>query len=956
MLVLHAALQQSHLLLWVESSEERAEVADALRRAGIAARGERASYSPRLPARPSTPLLRVASKPGVAPPKCSSVEVLRLTIREAVAVLTRAAGERVLAPGVLVGADLGWCAIAHRYATALVARGHVAPSLEGDRAVWIPVLIGDEAERFASLADSVPPVALAFEKGGDARVRVHRFLALLVDTIIRDANVPRITGRSLHDRWLTALTTRDGRIEADANELAKLQASVDAWLRPVATQAAAPYRLALRLEEPQQDDDPWRLSYLMQSREDRSLLLPPEDAPRELLLRSLGEAASISSAIEGGLERGSVDGLETDATGALSFLTRDAAALESAGFGVFLPSWWSRKGTKQRLALKATARPPRFKSAEGLSLQSVVHVDWSVAVGDEVLTEKELQRLARLKMPLVKVRGQWMQLSAAEIEEALRFLKKRERMTLQELVRARLVETPDVLPVAEIEGTGAVRDLLERLEGKRDWEELPEPEGFEGTLRPYQKRGYSWLRFLEQAGLGACLADDMGLGKTVQTLALLQSDWAIHQRPVLLICPTSVTGNWLRESQRFTPSLPVLLHHGTTRAKGEKLLAEIERTAMVISTYALLHREAATLAQVNWRGIVLDEAQNIKNSETKQAKAARALNADFRIALTGTPVENNVGDLWSIMEFLNPGLLGTPKEFRNTFFLPIQSLRDPDASAKLRKITGPFILRRLKSDKSIIADLPEKNEMKVFCTLTKEQATLYKAVVEEVQDALAESEGIERKGLILSTLSRLKQVCNHPAHFLRDNSELPGRSGKLARLTEMLDEAVSVGDRALVFTQYAEMGSLLQRHVAESLGLESLFLHGGTARKRRDEMVERFQNDADGPQIFILSLKAGGTGLNLTRANHVFHYDRWWNPAVENQATDRAFRIGQTKSVQVHKFVCAGTLEERIDEMIEGKQALARNIVGTGEGWLTELSNTQLRELLTLSREAVADA
>ena len=944
MLVLHAALDGSSLLLWTEPYDD---VDDALKRAELDVRGERVEINAKLPATPSTPL--------VGTMKRGPKQALRT--RDFLPVLTKAAGERVLAPAILVGADLAWCATAMRYAAAIIARGHVAPSVEGTRAVWIPVLVGDEAERAASLFASIPPVALAFRKT-DPR----EFLNALVDTLMRTAGVPpaeRAASRrpeSLHDRWLAALTTRDGRIDAGESELARLRASVDAWLRPVLAQAQAPFRLSFRLEEPFEENDPWHLAYLMQGREDRSLLLEPDKAPRELLLRSLGEAASISNFVERGLQQGNVDGLDTDATGAFAFLTRDAAALESAGFGVFLPSWWSRKGTKKRLALRGTARPPKFSGKGGLTFESIVEVDWRVAVGDAELTEKELKHLAKLKTPLVKVRGQWVQLSADEIGEALQFLRKKEKTTVRDLIRTRLTESTGTLPVEAIEGTGAVRDLLERLEGKREWEELPEPDGFAGTLRPYQKRGYSWLRFLERAGLGACLADDMGLGKTVQTLALLQSDWPEHRRPVLLICPTSVTGNWLREAQRFTPSLPVLLHHGTTRARGEKFLAQVGETALVIATYSLLHRELDTLTKVNWRGVVLDEAQNIKNSETKQAKAARTLDADFRIALTGTPVENNVGDLWSVMEFLNPGLLGSASEFRSTFFLPIQTFRDPDATATLKRITGPFILRRLKSDKSIIADLPEKNEMKVFCNLTKEQATLYRAVVDEVQDDLAASEGMERKGLILATLSRLKQVCNHPAHFLGDNSELPGRSGKLARLTEMLDEAIAAGDFALVFTQYAEMGTLLQRHIAESMGLESLFLHGATPRKRRDEMVERFQNDADAPHVFILSLKAGGTGLNLTRASHVFHFDRWWNPAVENQATDRAFRIGQTKSVQVHKMVVAGTLEERIDAMIEGKQELARNIVGTGEGWLTELSNAQLRDLLTLSREAIADA
>jgi SNF2 family DNA or RNA helicase len=352
---------------------------------------------------------------------------------------------------------------------------------------------------------------------------------------------------------------------------------------------------------------------------------------------------------------------------------------------------------------------------------------------------------------------------------------------------------------------------------------------------------------------------------------------------------------------------------------------------------------------------VLDEAQNIKNPETKQAKTARALKADYRIALTGTPVENNVGDLWSIMEFLNPGFLGTQTGFKNRFFIPIQAGKDSEAVEKLKRLTGPFILRRLKTDKAIIADLPEKMEMKVFSTLTKEQASLYEAVVKETMEALDKTEGIQRKGLVLATLLKLKQVCNHPAQFLRDNSPIPGRSGKLNRLTEMVEEMTEVGDRALIFSQFAEMGEILRRHLQETFGREVLFLHGGVPKKQRDRMVEQFQAEDDGPCIFILSLKAGGTGLNLTRASRVIHFDRWWNPAVENQATDRAFRIGQTKNVQVHKFLCAGTLEERIDEMIERKKEIAESVIGTGEAWLTELSTAELKNLFTLGEEAIGE-
>jgi SNF2 family DNA or RNA helicase len=367
-----------------------------------------------------------------------------------------------------------------------------------------------------------------------------------------------------------------------------------------------------------------------------------------------------------------------------------------------------------------------------------------------------------------------------------------------------------------------------------------------------------------------------------------------------------------------------------------------------------LHRDLEVLQGVPWAGVILDEAQNIKNPETKQARAARSLRCDYRIALTGTPVENNVGDLWSLMEFLNPGFLGSQSGFKKRFFLPIQIYGDPQAAERLRRVTSPFILRRLKTDKTIIADLPEKLEMKVYCTLTREQASLYAAVVKDAEEALQAAEGIGRKGLVLATLSKLKQVCNHPAQLLKDGSAIGGRSGKLARLTEMLEETLEVGDRSLIFTQFREMGELIHRHLRETLGVELFFLHGGTPKRQRDGMVERFGKD-DGPRLFLLSLKAGGVGLNLMRANHVFHFDRWWNPAVEDQATDRVFRIGQTKNVQVHKFLCAGTLEEKIDEMIERKKSVAGQVVGTGEGWLTELSNAELKNLFALRKEAVGE-
>jgi len=602
-----------------------------------------------------------------------------------------------------------------------------------------------------------------------------------------------------------------------------------------------------------------------------------------------------------------------------------------------------------------------MQGGSGLSLEEIVKFEWEVALGGEKLTLRELESLARLKAPLVRWRGQWVQLNADEIQTALEFWKKRAapRASVREIVQMALGADAGAGPLTfeGVEAEGWIGDLLRQLEGRVAFEEASPPDGFQGQLRPYQVRGYSWLRFLQRWGLGACLADDMGLGKTPQTLALLQHAWESgERRPTLLICPTSVITNWQKEAARFTPQLPVLVYHGLGRTKGTAFKKQAAQQALVLSSYALLHRDFEVLKEVAWAGVVLDEAQNIKNPETNQAQAARALPAQFRIALTGTPVENNVGDLWSILEFLNPGFLGRQSDFKRRFFVPIQTGSDPAAAQRLQRLSGPFILRRLKTDKSIIADLPEKNEMKVFCTLTKEQASLYAAVVEDASAALDEAEGIRRKGVVLATLTKLKQACNHPAQLLGDNSAIPGRSGKLARLTEMMEEVLAAGDRALIFTQFREMGDIIRRHLQETFGHEVLFLHGGVTKKARDRLVERFQSeDGAAPRIFLLSLKAGGVGLNLTRANHVFHFDRWWNPAVENQATDRAFRIGQTKNVQVHKFLCAGTIEEKIDEMIERKQAVASQVIGAGEGWLTELSTAELKELFALRREAMSE-
>jgi SNF2 family DNA or RNA helicase len=688
------------------------------------------------------------------------------------------------------------------------------------------------------------------------------------------------------------------------------------------------------------------------------------EQPQERLLRGLAFAARLFPPLEASLRGKTPDHAALSVEHAFTFLKEIVPLLEQSGFGVLLPAWWGGAGRLHARA-KASQKQKGKDSRGRLSLEQLVSFEWQLSIGERAIDQAEFERLVALKQPLVQVRGEWVVLDPEQLKQAVRLLERPGELTLAETLRLGLGGEGQALPggleFGGLEAEGHLGELLRRLSDGQALETLPQPAGLRAELRPYQMRGLAWLAFMRRAGLGACLADDMGLGKTLQTIALLLSarEQGDPAAPTLLICPTSVVGNWQRELARFAPELRVLMHQGPERARDELFLAQAERHDVVLTSYPLLARDRELIGGLDWRTVVLDEAQHIKNSETRQARAARSLAAETRIALTGTPVENRLTELWSIMAFLNPGYLGGESEFRQKFARPIERLGDSAATERLRKLTAPFVLRRLKTDPTIIADLPDKIEAKVYVPLTQEQATLYEATVRE---ALGEIEGLDdagepmrRRGLVLAMLTRLKQICNHPAHFLGDQSTLEGRSGKLTRLVEILEEALAEGDRALIFTQFAEMGRLLQGYLRGRLFDDVLFLHGGTPARERDTLVRRFQAPR-GPAIFILSLKAGGVGLNLTQANHVVHFDRWWNPAVENQATDRAFRIGQQRNVLVHKFVCTGTLEEQIDALIESKRALAESVLGAGEGWLTELNSQQLRELVMLRRdEAVAD-
>ena len=681
---------------------------------------------------------------------------------------------------------------------------------------------------------------------------------------------------------------------------------------------------------------------------------------RKVLLRGLARAVPFFPPLQGALAGQKPEDLKLLPSEAWQFLTRGAGQLKEAGFLVHIPEALAEFGGARRLRAKVRlgARTLDDARAPGLpqtGLDGSVSADWSLMLGDDKLELEDFAQMVSLKHPLVAWKGKWVALDPETMKQITAVIQASrgagfESMTRGEALAAALTGTariPGVSEAIEVEVAGDFGAALAELRNLPD-KPITQPASFRGELRPYQLRGLAWLDGLARLGLGGILADDMGLGKTIEVLALLlhrQNQSAQFGPPTLLVCPTSLLGNWEREIAKFAPSLPFFVHHGNNR---EILPKHFRPHTIVLTTYGVIRREEEIFAGRTWGLVVVDEAQAIKNAGSAQAKAVRKLKAPCKLALTGTPIENRLLELWSIMAFALTGYLGSESNFKERFATPIEKYRDPDAAAELRQRVGPFILRRLKTDRAIIQDLPEKNEMKVYTQLTKEQTVLYQARVEQMDKDLAAATSIERRGRILALLTHLKQICNHPSQFLKQQGPYKGRSGKLERLTDMLDEVLENGEKALVFTQFKEMGDRLQLHLNETLGFEPPFLHGGSTREQRDEMVRTFQEDADGPRVMLLSLKAGGVGLNLTAATHVFHFDRWWNPAVEDQATDRTYRIGQTHNVQVHKLITMGTLEEKIDAMLESKRDLADRVVGTGEGWLTELDDEALRRLVSL--------
>ncbi|MEU1421805.1 DEAD/DEAH box helicase [Kitasatospora sp. NPDC005751] len=917
---------------------------------------------------------------------------------------------------VAYGASLRWLSAVHDLAWRLVGRGRLLPALGQERpgewyARWRPAPDSAARRELAALAAGCPPVCRAEHAPGPpmpappvpaapappvpaapasgqhtpgprttepapaGRSAVDLSTELLDTLVDREARAALADLEPPAEPWLAALHSADGRLPE--RPPADLPERLAAWY--AARSPDSPVRLNLRLGEPlgPDPDDPdggavadsWRLDLLVQAADRPSLVVPAaalwaEDEayaalartvpdPAEAYLAELDRAARIHPPLRTALLDPRPTGVDLDRDGALDFLRTAAPALTRAGFGVLLPAWWQRR-PRIGLALTAApaATPGAVKRTAQIDRDAVLAFQWQLSLGEVTLTEQELAELAAAQQGLVRLRGRWIEVDQAQLAAAVRFLADHGSGTMEPVELLRLAvddrASVDGFPVTAVHATGPIGDLLAGRPGDAD--RTPQlPEAFTGTLRPYQRRGLAWLDALGRLGLGAVLADDMGLGKTVQTLALL----ALEQErgaagPTLLVCPMSLVGNWQREAARFAPGLRVHVHHGADRS------APDPSADLVITTYGLVQRDVADLRRIRWRRIVADEAQQVKNPAARQSRALRSLRSGPRIALTGTPVENRLADLHAVLDFANPGLFGSAESFKERFSIPVEQSGNAEVAARLRRLSGPFLLRRSKSDPLIAQDLPAKQEFTVHCGLTAEQAGLYRAVVADLLRRLQGIRGVERKGAVLAAIGRLKQVCNHPAQLLHDGTEVAGRSGKVERLVEVLEEALAEGDRALVFTQYAEFGAMLQPYLSRRLGGEVLYLHGGVPRGRRDDLVERFRAP-DGPRVFLLSLKAGGTGLNLSAANQVIHLDRWWNPAVEDQATDRAHRIGQRRDVQVRRLVCVGTVEERIADLISAKRALADAVVGGGEQWLAELSTERLRELLTLSADAIGE-
>jgi hypothetical protein len=843
----------------------------------------------------------------------------------------------------------------------LVARGRLLPTVGADDTdIWrAGPLDPSDLSWLRELAAAFPPPAHALAIPGTRPMRIRSPEGLIrelwdaiADTIVRSPAAPRTTASPA---FAAIEPTQVGDLaEWLADTTDGLTAGARLGLRIEAVPPSAPAADDVAEDEDTADaprEPTFRLVLQLRSTADPSLIVDaaalwsqPEtvlarfgaQAETDLLL-ALRRGAPVWPPLEEALRQASPSAIDLDDDALISLLGPAAEQLAGAGIEVLWPASMVDDGLKLQAA--PTPAPEKLTDA-GFGLEALLDFRWQLTLDGAVLDADEIAALAEAKRPLIRLRDRWVILDPSLLDRLRR--PPRTRMRTSEVLGAVLageaeIDGETVAVVAE----GPLADLAEVVRKAAAAPRLVEPPaGLRATLRPYQQNGLAWLVTMCDSGLGGCLADDMGLGKTIQVIAL-----HLHRRdakagPTLVVCPASLLGTWEREIRRFAPETPVRRYHG-----GGRHLQDLAVDEVVLVTYGVVLRDAAVLAGIGWGLVVADEAQHVKNPFARTARELRAIDAPARIALTGTPVENRLSELWAILDWTTPGLLGHLEAFTRRVAVPVERYRDPEATGRFAAQIRPFLLRRRKTDPGIAPELPRKTETDLFVPLTAEQVTLYEAIVRETMEAIKNSEGIERAGLVFKLLTALKQICNHPAQYLKQSVPLAGRSGKLAAFDELTDVILASGESMLVFTQYTQMATLLQQHL-DARGIRSLYLHGGVPVRRREEMVEQFQ--AGDVPVFLLSLKAGGTGLTLTRATHVLHYDRWWNPAVEDQATDRAYRIGQDRPVQVHRLIAEGTLEDRIAALLETKRELAAAVIGSGEGWISELSDADLADLVSL--------
>ncbi|MBA9027842.1 DEAD/DEAH box helicase [Peribacillus huizhouensis] len=817
---------------------------------------------------------------------------------------------------------------------------------------------------------------------------------------------------TLKNKWDEALTAlKDTRLSANELQTFFDEESWSAWLG--LKEDAKPFEIGLKLTEPLDGVGPWHLTTFLRSKKEEDVVIdyPAKRLPRgwskyaSEIKQTVQRWASVIpwlSDTKNGFKE------ELSEPEAWDFLTDASEKLLFLGAEILLPSWWMAL-KESSLKVKARVKSSANRGPSYVGLQALMDFDWRFSLNGEDLSEAEFQNLVNEKRRLVFIRGQWVKLDPHFIKQIQELMETAndKGIQLSDLLQQEFMSEQDELEdddtnqmlQIQFELNQELRKMVGRLRETKNIPILPAPKTFHGELRPYQSLGMSWLLFLREHGFGACLADDMGLGKTVQMITYLQhvkeqqhkeSNSAIEVAdqevaavpqaivetqendedvegsttediqdslketiPVqasLIICPTSVLGNWQRELERFAPNLKVYLHYGANRVKGETFAQTIAKYDIVLTSYGITHHDFDALAAIYWNTIILDEAQNIKNAQTKQSRSVRKFKGNHHIALTGTPMENRLSELWAIFDFINKGYLGSLKQFSDKYVATIEREDQKDKVKELQRLISPFLLRRTKKDKDVALNLPDKQEQKEYVPLTTEQASLYEQLIKDTFTDIEKLSAFEKKGIILKMLNKLKQLCNHPALYLKEDatSEIMAkskRSGKLEKLTELVDAVQENQESCLIFTQYIGMGNMMKELLEKRYNIEVPFLNGSASKAQRDTMIARFQ--AGEFPIFILSLKAGGTGLNLTTANHVIHYDRWWNPAVENQATDRAYRIGQKRFVHVHKLICTGTLEEKIDMMIDKKQALNDEIINS-DNWITELSTDEIRDLVSL--------